>query len=303
MLFRNEFTSMVQGVQDIFCEAIEKIDGGSFQEDKWDRNGGGGGRTRVLEDGNVFEKAGVNTSVVYGKLPPDLKGVTVANGGDDTGTHFWAAGISLVIHPKNPFIPTTHANFRYFEKGGETGEPKKWWFGGGSDLTPYYLFEEDAEHFHRTLKKDCDKHDPTFYPRFKKECDDYFYLPHRLEHRGVGGIFFDDLRDRERPELFQYVKDCAHSLKDAYIPIVEKRLDTPYEDSHREWQLVRRGRYVEFNLLYDRGTTFGLKTGGRVESILMSLPPKLSWKYNHIPDPNSPEGKLVEVVRTPREWI
>lgn len=301
---RQRMEQMVHDAQDSICKAIEALDGTEFQEDAWERPGGGGGRSRVIQDGNIFEKAGVNVSVVYGTLPP---AAAKSMGGGRSLSHeedlnFFATGVSLVLHPHNPFAPTAHANYRYFERG-DAEEPAAWWFGGGADLTPSYLFEEDAEHFHRIHKEACDRHDTSFYPRFKQWCDEYFTIPHRNESRGVGGIFFDDLHDRDPEDLFAFSKDCAASFVPAYLPIVERRHTLPFESKHKEWQGIRRGRYVEFNLVYDRGTTFGLKTNGRIESILMSLPLHARWEYCHTPEPGSEEAKLLEVLQKHREWV
>ena len=281
----------IQQLQDEICGGLERLDGKSrFREDRWERAGGGGGRTRVLEDGAVLEKAGVNTSVVFGELEEAF-----AKRLQGQGRQFWAGGLSLVLHPRNPYVPTVHANFRFIHQGDKA------WFGGGADLTPYYLFEEDAAHFHRTLKAACDKHDAAYYPHFKETCDKYFHLRHRDETRGVGGIFFEDLGgDLERE--FEFVKDAGRAFLPAYLPIAELRKGTPYGEPQRFWQEVRRGRYVEFNLVYDRGTIFGLETRGRTESILMSLPPQARWRYEHHPVPGSHEAKLVEVLRQPRDW-
>lgn len=288
---KNEMRTFTRALQDEICSALERLEGRArFREDAWQRPGGGGGLTRVMEEGEVFEKAGVNFSAVWGELEEAF-----AQKLPGQGRQFFATGISLVLHPRNPFVPTTHANFRFIVQGGKA------WFGGGADLTPYYLFEEDAAHFHRTLKAACDRHDPTYYARFKRECDAYFWLEHRGEARGVGGLFFEDMGGDLRREM-AFVQDCGRAFLPAYLPIVERRRHTPYEERHRAWQEIRRGRYVEFNLLYDRGTAFGLETKGRVESILMSLPPRVRWVYAHEPEPNSPEAKLLEVLRSPREW-
>jgi coproporphyrinogen III oxidase len=278
--------------QDAITSKLEEVDGsGRFREDSWSRPGGGGGRSRILDGGRIFEKAGVNVSEVEGEL-----GEQFSEALPGKGRMFFATGVSLVLHPRSPRVPTVHANFRYIEKG------ESWWFGGGSDLTPFFLCEEDAVHFHRVWKAVCDRHDRSYYPRFKKWCDEYFYLPHRGEARGIGGIFFDELSgDPER--LLAFWKDAAGSFLEAYVPIVERRRDEPYTDADRSWQLLRRGRYVEFNLLHDRGTVFGLKTGGRIESILMSLPPLVRWEYD-APEPISgPEAELLRVLREPRKWI
>jgi coproporphyrinogen III oxidase len=279
-------------LQDCLCRGLEALDGsGRFREDLWQRDGGGGGRTRVLADGGVFEKAGVNFSEVFGEMS---EGFARQIPGD--GREFFATGISLVLHPRSPRVPTVHANFRYLAKG------ERQWFGGGADLTPYYPVREDVIHFHKTWKAVCDRHAAVAdYRRMKEDCDRYFYLPHRGEARGVGGIFFDYL-DRELERIFDFVRDAGDAFLDAYLPIARRRKDGPYADRQRQWQLYRRGRYVEFNLLYDRGTLFGLKTGGRTESILMSLPPLVRWDYDARPEPGSPEAELVDVYLKPRDW-
>ena len=276
------------------CSALEALDGSAaFAEDAWERDGGGGGRTRVMTGGAVFEKAGVNWSSVMGVLPEDFAEHLPAG-----GREFRATGVSLVLHPKSPMVPTTHANFRYLEKGDKA------WFGGGADLTPYYLVRDDAVHFHRTLRDACDAHRPIGdYPRFKKWCDEYFYLPHRNETRGVGGIFYDYLDgDGDLEATFEFCRTAGQTFVPAYRPIVERRRDETWGDAERTWQLIRRGRYVEFNLIYDRGTVFGLKTEGRTESILMSLPPQVSWVYDHHPAEGTREHELVIALR-PQEWL
>lgn len=301
---KTQFTTYIQNLQNDICSAIEEIDGKStFREDDWEREGGGGGKTRVIEKGDIFEKGGVNISTVHGELPvPIKKHFDVEEG------WFWAGGISLVIHPKNPMIPTVHANFRYFELYDDEKMKNQadGWFGGGADLTPYYLFEEDARHFHQTFKEACDKHGKDLYPKFKKQCDDYFYNSHRNEARGIGGLFFDYLRADNRRSLddwHNFVVDTGNVFLNSYMPIVEKRKEESYGDKERYWQEIRRGRYVEFNLIHDRGTRFGLKTGGRIESILMSLPPKVRWDYDFNPRQGSRETKLLEVLKKPREWV
>jgi coproporphyrinogen III oxidase len=296
--------SMVYDTQDRICEALAALDGSPFREDVWERPDGGGGRSRVLQNGQVFEKAGVNVSIVHGVLTPQA--AASMGGGKNLSSEqdlqFFATGISLVIHPHNPMAPTAHANYRYFERGG--GQKKgSWWFGGGADLTPAYLFEEDVAHFHRTHQEACNRHDPSFYPLFKKWCDDYFFIKHRNETRGVGGIFFDDLHDRHPDRLFAFAKDCASSFAPAYLPLVEKHQNDVFTPAQKEWQQIRRGRYVEFNLVYDRGTTFGLQSGGRVESILMSLPVMARWEYDHHPQAESAEDKLLQVLRQPCDWV
>ncbi|XP_075645897.1 coproporphyrinogen-III oxidase 1, chloroplastic-like [Castanea sativa] len=305
---RSRFEKMIREAQDSVCKAIEGADGGAkFKEDVWSRPGGGGGISRVLQDGAVWEKAGVNVSVVYGVMPPEAYRAASATAELKPGpVPFFAAGISSVLHPKNPFAPTLHFNYRYFETDAPKdapGAPRQWWFGGGTDLTPAYIFEEDVKHFHSVQKSACDKFDPTFYPRFKKWCDDYFYIKHRGERRGLGGIFFDDLNDYDQEMLLSFATECANSVVPAYIPIIEKRKDTPFTDQHKAWQQLRRGRYVEFNLVYDRGTTFGLKTGGRIESILVSLPLTARWEYDHKPENGTEEWKLLDACINPKEWI
>ncbi|KAG2260427.1 hypothetical protein Bca52824_079721 [Brassica carinata] len=286
---RARFEAMIRAAQDSVCEAIEAVESGPmFKEDVWSRPGGGGGISRVLQDGNVFEKAGVNVSVVYGVMPPEAYRAAKGSASSDQKpgpVPFFAAGVSSVLHPKNPFAPTLHFNYRYFETDAPKdvpGAPRQWWFGGGTDFTPAYIFEDDVKHFHTIQKQACDKFDPSFYPRFKKWCDDYFYIKHRDERRGLGGIFFDDLNDYDQEMLLKFSTECANSVVPAYIPIVEKRKDMEFTEQHKAWQQLRRGRYVEFNLVYDRGTTFGLKTGGRIESILVSLPLSARWEYDHL---------------------
>ncbi|KAL4567693.1 hypothetical protein LXL04_023285 [Taraxacum kok-saghyz] len=310
---RARFEKMIRETQDSVCAAIEAADGGAkFKEDVWSRPGGGGGISRVLQDGAVWEKAGVNVSVVYGVMPPEAYRAAKPTNSADNGNFkpepvpFFAAGISSVLHPKNPFAPTLHFNYRYFETDAPKdapGAPRQWWFGGGTDLTPAYIFEEDVKHFHTVQKAACDKFDPSFYPRFKKWCDDYFYIKHRDERRGLGGIFFDDLNDYDQEMLLSFATECANSVVDAYLPIIEKRKDLPFTDQNKAWQQLRRGRYVEFNLVYDRGTTFGLKTGGRIESILVSLPLTARWEYDHKPEEGSEEWKLLDACINPKEWI
>ena len=278
-------------LQDDICQALERTDGlARFREDEWQRPGGGGGRTRVLEAGAVFERGGVNVSDVEGELPAEI-----AAHSPGEGRAFRATGISLVLHPRSPMIPTVHANFRCLSKGGTV------WFGGGADLTPYYPWREDVIHFHQVLRAACDRHDPQHYPRFKQTCDEYFFLPHRGETRGVGGIFFDYLVG-DLEAIFAFVRDAGASFVPAYVPIVERRRAEPWGEREREFQLWRRGRYAEFNLLYDRGTVFGLKTGGRIESILMSLPPLVTWKYAYVPEPGSREAELATYLR-PTDWL
>lgn len=290
----------VHAAQDHICRGLEEVDGGSFREDRWERPGGGGGRSRVLQDSTHLEKAGVNVSVVHGELNEQAAAAMRGRGLSTEDPRFFATGLSLVIHPRNPFAPIVHANFRYFELG-DAAAPAAWWFGGGTDLTPVYLFEEDARHFHQTLKDWCDRHDPAFYADFKKRCDDYFHIRHRGERRGVGGVFFDDLHDRDPEALLAFAGGGLDAFLPAYRPILEERLGTPYGDAEREWQGLRRGRYVEFNLVWDRGTSFGLRTDARVESVLMSLPLTARWEYCHEPDPE--QERLLQVLREPVDWV
>lgn len=289
-------------LQDILCENIEELDGKErFREDLWAHPEGGGGKTRVIQNGAVFEKGGVNFSSVSCMLTERLAAKMNAK-----PQHIFATGISLVLHPLSPMIPTVHMNLRYLEL--ESGEA---WFGGGTDLTPWYLFDEDAQHFHETLKECCDRFSPEFYPKFKKWCDEYFFIQHRNEARGIGGIFFDYIRENLQ-QFFPFVQDVGKAFLNAYIPIVERRRNEPWGSSEKEWQLIRRGRYVEFNLVYDRGTHFGLETQGRTESILMSLPPEVKWLYDHKPEPPRSAGtrraglreaKLIEVLQHPKDWV
>ena len=292
-------------LQDDICTALEQLDGTmAFREDLWQREGGGGGRTRVMEGGALFEKAGVNFSAVHG----DFDEAFAARMPIGDGTHFFATGMSLVLHPLSPLVPTVHANFRYLERGSGG------WFGGGTDLTPYYPYKEDAIHFHRTLKAACDKSHVEFYPRFKHDCDEYFFIKHRDESRGVGGIFFDHLTGNEdwlaatlpsagRMEfIFAFVQAAGRAFLPAYLPIAERRRNESYTEREREFQLIRRGRYVEFNLVYDRGTHFGLETRGRTESILMSLPPLVKWVYDYRPEAGTREAEAWEYFR-PHDWL
>lgn len=335
---RLRMEALIQEHQNRIVFALEQIDGKKFNRDSWNRKEGGGGISCVLQEGNVFEKAGVNTSIVYGTLSrPAIEKMRADHksfvGADVEKLNFFAAGISLVLHPHNPMAPTVHLNYRYFETSdprdpvNATGTAKQnWWFGGGTDLTPSYLFEEDAKHFHKTIKAACDKHDKEFYPKFKKWCDVYFRIPHRDESRGIGGIFFDDLAEDSAPaaknpqeELFFFCKDGLESFLPSYLPIIKRRKDMPFTPEQKQWQQLRRGRYVEFNLVHDRGTSFGLRTpGARIESILMSLPLTARWEYMHpisgtgaepIVDEEQLNGtaqkelELMEVLKTPREWI
>lgn len=310
----------MQQLQDQICQGLEQLDGtGKFQEDSWVRAEGGGGRSRVIREGAVFEQGGVNFSEVWGDhLPPSI----LTQRPEAAGHRFYATGTSMVLHPRSPYIPTVHLNYRYFEAG------PVWWFGGGIDLTPYYPFAEDAAHFHQTIKQACDAHHPEYYPTFKRWCDEYFYLKHRQEMRGVGGIFFDyqdgqgelyrgpdpegaaavyssqvgKVASRSWDDLFGLACSCGEAFLPAYVPIAEKRRTIEYGDRERNFQLYRRGRYVEFNLVYDRGTIFGLQTNGRTESILMSLPPLVRWEYGYQPEPNTPEAELYETFLKPQDW-
>jgi coproporphyrinogen III oxidase len=350
---KTEWIEFIHHLQKNICSAIEQMDGGAlFIEDVWQREGGkgGGGLTNVVQNGNVFEKGGVNTSVVYGQVTEAMRSqlnVSSDAGAASEPTQWFAAGISLVIHPVNPFVPTVHSNYRMFELYDDEGVLSDRWFGGGTDLTPYYLFEEDARHFHQTYKTVCDEFDPSLYPAFKKQCDDYFINKHRdNERRGIGGIFYDHMRTapsispnggerNPQPSLSQnaennsntsiiegcekvafpggegrdgafwmnFAKAAGNTFVLAYLPIVAKRKDIAYNEKNRHWQEIRRGRYVEFNLIHDRGTLFGLKTGGRIESILMSLPPTVRFEYNYQPEKDSEEEKLTRVLTSPREWV
>lgn len=333
---KNRFIDFIHSLQDQICTELENQDGVSrFREDSWKRVGGGGGRTRVIENGSVFEKGGVNTSVVHGVLPELIRERFNVEQG-----WFLAAGISLVLHPKSPLVPTVHANYRYFELyDQEGGEKRDGWFGGGADLTPYYLDVEDAQHFHLQHKRACDAIHPSLYPIFKKDCDNYFHNAHRGESRGIGGIFYDYLRPHDdvqsdqseamqkssslkesnkiddsakivdvKPQLsgeqlLDLARNNGQAFIDAYIPIVQKNKELTWTDEQRYWQEIRRGRYVEFNLIHDRGTLFGLKTDGRVESILMSLPPRVRWDYDFQIADGSPEASLISVLKQPKSWV
>ncbi len=287
-------------LQSRICEALEQVDGqGLFIKDSWEREEGGGGLSCVLENGQHIEKGGVNFSHVFGdNLPPSASVLRP----ELAGRSFQALGVSLVIHPKNPKAPTSHANVRFF-MAEKPGEEPVWWFGGGYDLTPYFLKEADATHWHQTAKKACDPFGDAVYPTLKKTCDDYFYLKHRDEARGIGGLFFDDWQQGGFETAFAFMQSVGDSYLPAYLPILEKRLDESFTENDRDYQLYRRGRYVEFNLVFDRGTLFGLQSGGRTESILMSLPPLVKWGYNRQVEPHSEEAKLLDVLKTPREWL
>lgn len=311
----------LKSLQDSICQKLEQVDGSAqFKQDEWERPEGGGGRSRVMTNGNIFEQGGVNYSEVWGEtLPPSI----LQQRPEAAGHGFYATGTSMVLHPRNPYIPTIHLNYRYFEAG------PVWWFGGGIDLTPYYPFLEDVVHFHSTLKEACDRNHPDYYPTFKLWCDEYFYLKHRQETRGVGGIFFDYqdglgalyqgpdakgpagqhsaqidvLPQRSWDELFTFVQACGNAFLPAYVPIAEKHRNQDYGDPERNFQLYRRGRYVEFNLVYDRGTIFGLQTNGRTESILMSLPPLVRWEYGYEPEPGTREAQLYDTFLKPQDWL
>lgn len=318
---RERVSLFLRQLQDDICQKLTQVDGqAAFQEDCWQREEGGGGRSRVIRDGGVFEQGGVNFSEVWGnQLPPSI----LVQRPEAAGHGFYATGTSMVLHPRSPYIPTVHLNYRYFEAG------PVWWMGGGIDLTPYYPFEQDVVHFHQTLKQACDAHHPEYYPTFKRWCDEYFYLKHRQETRGVGGIFFDyqdsrgvlyhgpdiqgkaahysnqvgDVGSRTWEQLFTFIQSAGNAFLPAYVPIVERRRGITWGDREREFQLYRRGRYVEFNLVYDRGTIFGLQTNGRTESILMSLPPLVRWEYGYQPQPDTPEARLYEVFLKPQDWL
>lgn len=295
-----EVKSYLLQLQDSLCATLENLDGKShFIEDNWERPGGGGGRTRVISHGDVFEKGGVNFSHVSGaQLPISAS----AHRPELAGRQFNALGVSLVMHPDNPYIPTTHANVRFFIAEKEGVEPI-WWFGGGFDLTPYYGFIEDCQFWHHTAKSACDPFGPLVYPTFKKWCDEYFFLKHRNEARGIGGLFFDDFNEKSFEHSFHLMQSIGNHFIKAYAPIVSRRKEYPFGEREKSFQNYRRGRYVEFNLIYDRGTLFGLQSGGRTESILMSLPPAVNWRYNWQPEKNSPEEKLYTDFLPAREWI
>ncbi|MEM1369833.1 MAG: oxygen-dependent coproporphyrinogen oxidase [Cyanobacteria bacterium P01_H01_bin.15] len=316
---RDRVSDFMKQLQDSICAGLTELDGKAFQEDSWKRPEGGGGRSRVLKAGNIFEQGGVNFSEVWGEqLPPSI----LKQRPEAAGHGFYATGTSMVLHPRSPYIPTVHLNYRYFEAG------PVWWFGGGADLTPYYPFPEDASHFHKTFKAACDRNHPNYYSVFKPWCDEYFFLKHRDEMRGVGGIFFDyqdgqgklyrgphsdkdatkisedigELPPRTWEEIFQFAQDCGHAFLPSYLPIAEARKDLDWGEREREFQLYRRGRYVEFNLVYDRGTIFGLQTNGRTESILMSLPPLVRWEYSYAPEEDTREAELYERYLKPQDW-
>ena len=290
----------LRSLHDRITQALVRLDGAAqLREDGWQRAAGGGGCTHILEQGRVFEQAGIGFSHVRGA---ELPASAAAGRNDLAGRDYEAVGVSLVVHPLNPYVPTSHMNVRFIHAAKDGADPV-WWFGGGFDLTPYYGFDEDAAHWHRTAKAACAGFGAEVYPRYKRWCDEYFYLPHRREPRGVGGLFFDDLNEWGFDRCFEFLRSVGDNYLPAYLPIVERRKDTPYGDRQRQFQLYRRGRYVEFNLICDRGTLFGLQTGGRVESILMSLPPLVRWRYDWRPEPGSEEARLYEHYLKPREWI
>jgi len=296
---KEEITEWLRSLQDNICNALEAEDGkGKFIEDNWQRAEGGGGRTRIIQHGNVIEKGGVLFSAVHGPVPEFL---TKENAVSDTsGMTFYATGVSIVIHPSNPMVPIIHMNVRYFEMSNGT-----WWFGGGIDLTPHYVVEDDARFFHNALKASCDKHDPSFYPDFKKWADDYFYIPHRNETRGVGGIFFDKLSQSgkfSKEQRFAFLKEIGNTFAPVYTALMNKNKSKQYSEANKQWQLLRRGRYVEFNLVYDKGTKFGLETNGRTESILMSLPETAGWQYNYTPEQGSAEEKTLSLLKKGISW-
>jgi len=304
MLTKEQITEWLKQLQDAICNALEQADDkggiagtGRFKEDSWERQEGGGGRTRVIEHGNILEKGGVNFSAVHGVVPLFLKEDTAGSGTET----FYATGVSIVLHPKSPMVPIIHMNVRYFEMSNGT-----WWFGGGIDLTPHYVNKDDARFFHTALKTACDKHAPNYYPDFKKWADDYFFITHRNETRGIGGIFFDKLdksTGKSKEELFAFLQSVGNAFAPTYTALMLKNKDLPYTDKHKQWQLMRRGRYVEFNLVYDKGTKFGLETNGRIESILMSLPETAGWFYNHVPAVNSEEEKTLAYLKKGINWI
>ena len=293
---------MVERTQTDIINALNQINQKEGVSSSWSREEGGGGTAIIFPHGDILEKGGVNVSTVYGPVFESMLPMLKIKEEKPENLHFFATGISLVLHPYSPFIPTVHANYRYFEIMRDQ-RLVTWFFGGGSDLTPYYLYEEDAIHFHQTLKSACDTEDPTLYAALKKECDSYFYLPHRKEHRGVGGIFSLRRNEKDPWTLFNWATECAKAFIPSYLPLVEKRSRQPFTAQQKYWQHIRRGRYVEFNLMYDLGTLFGLKSGGNIENILMSLPPHCSWEHQYNPQPGSPEAELLHTLRTPREWI
>lgn len=296
-MLKDRIVEAYQKIQDDICQGLELADGnGKFEEEIWTREGGGGGRTRIFQGGNVIEKGGVNFSAVYGKLPDSVKKAFKVDNDE-----FFATGVSIVIHPSNPFVPIIHMNIRYFEMDEQTR-----WFGGGIDLTPHYVIDTDVRFFHHLLKQACDQYEPTFYPKFKKQADDYFYIKHREETRGVGGIFYDRLKPENTglswEDIFSFSQSVGNSFLPAYTELIDRNRDAEFTPEHQEWQYLRRSRYVEFNLVYDSGTKFGLETNGRVESILMSLPPMAKWNYNFKPAENSPEAQTLSKLIKGIDW-
>jgi len=297
MEFKNEVIGWFKNLQDDICQQLEAVDGkAKFHQDLWERPGGGGGRTRIIQNGNAYEKGGVNFSAVHGTLPQNIQ-----NALNLSENRFLATGVSIVIHPQNPFVPIIHMNVRYFEL-----EDGTFWFGGGIDLTPHYIIEADARYFHQQLKTACDAHHPTYYPTFKKWADDYFFIPHRNETRGIGGIFFDKLNESDgftKTQRWDFVKQIGKTFAPTYVELSNRNKNTAFTPENKQWQMLRRSRYVEFNLVYDKGTKFGLQTAGRIESILMSMPPQAQWVYNHHPQPNSPEANTLNLLKKGVEWV
>ena len=300
LINKNQIQKEFESIQDSICNALEISDGkGRFEEDLWKRAGGGGGKTRIIQ-GEIIEKGGVNFSAVHGKLPERI-GIALKL---PLGSDFFATGVSIVLHPHNPHVPIIHMNVRYFEITPEgASEPSKWWFGGGIDLTPHYIIEKDASFFHGELKKVCDQFDPEYYPKFKEWADNYFFLPHRNETRGIGGIFFDHLNDRPKDEIFEFVKSVGYSFAPIYTALMKRNANNDFSEKEKDWQLHRRGRYVEFNLVWDKGTKFGLDTNGRTESILMSLPATAKWTYNYHIEKHSPEEKTINLLKKGIDWV
>lgn len=300
--YKEEFTAFIRQLQDDICLALEREDGkATFREDLWNRSGGGGGRTRVITNGNVFENGGVNTSAVHGILPPSMMEYL-----NTKHNQFFACGLSMVLHPRNPFVPTVHANFRYFELYDDDGRLARRWFGGGADLTPYYLFDEDVIHFHKSLKDATLPYGDNLYREFKSACDQYFFNHHRKEARGIGGLFFDRLGCHEEGDIshwHNFTVSVGKSFIQSYLPIVNRRKGMAWTEEQKRWQEIRRGRYVEFNLIHDKGTLFGLRTNGRTESILISLPATVRWEYDFEPEKGSSEDTMLEVLRNPKDWI
>ena len=297
MIDKDKIAAEYQAIQDEICKSLEKADGlASFEEEKWEREGGGGGRTRIIRNGNVIEKGGVNFSAVHGKLPEAIKKSFKVDNDE-----FFATGVSIVIHPKNPWVPIIHMNIRYFELNEEIR-----WFGGGIDLTPHYVIDQDAQFFHQSLKDVCDEYSKKFYPEFKEWADRYFYIPHRNETRGVGGIFYDRLTPQKTGladhDIFEFSNSLGRSFIPIYTELINRNFQKPYTDEHKQWQFIRRSRYAEFNLVYDAGTKFGLETSGRIESILMSLPPQANWEYNHVPKSGSEEEKTLSLLKKGIDW-